>query len=79
MTYKQQSSITWRDFLDGFLNILYIIDSYDTIEHFPNDFWESLNWGYIQMEDEFIMSQPGFDPYNLRGRDSYYSYVMRKK
>jgi|688.fasta_scaffold599365_2 hypothetical protein len=79
MTYKQHSSITWRDFLDGFLNILYIIDSYDTIEHFPNDFWESLNWGYIQMEDEFIMSQPGFDPYNLRGRDSYYSYVMRKK
>jgi hypothetical protein len=79
MTYKQRSSIRWRDFLDGFLNILYIIDSYDTIEHFPNDFWESLNWGYIQMEDEFIMSQPGFDPYNLRGRDSYYSYVMRKK
>jgi hypothetical protein len=77
MRFETQSK--WEDFLDGFLNILYIIDSYDTIEHFPNDFWESLNWGYIQMEDEFIMSQPGFDPYNLRGRDSYYSYVMRKK
>jgi hypothetical protein len=25
------------------------------------------------------MSQPGFDPYNLSGRDSYYTYVMSKK
>jgi len=25
------------------------------------------------------MSQPGFDPYNLSGRDPYYTYMMRKK
>jgi len=69
----------WRDFLEGFLNIPYIIDSYDTIEHFPDDFWESINWGYIQMESEYRMSQPNFDPYNMGGRDSYYSYVMSNK
>jgi hypothetical protein len=42
-------------------------------------FWEELNMGYYQMQDEYIMSQPGFDPYNLSGRDPYYSYVMSKK
>jgi hypothetical protein len=42
-------------------------------------FFEELSIGSIQMEDEYIMSQPNFDPYNLSGRDSYYSYVMRKK
>jgi len=31
------------------------------------------------MEDEYKMAQPNFDPYNLSGRDSYYSYVMSKK
>ena len=41
-------------------------------------FWEELNIGYYQMKDEFLMSQPNFDPYNLSGRDSYYSYVMSK-
>jgi hypothetical protein len=25
------------------------------------------------------MSDPKFDPYNMGGRDSYYSYVMSKK
>ena len=42
-------------------------------------FFEELNYGYNQMHDEYLMSQPGFDPYNLSGRDSYYSYVMKKK
>jgi hypothetical protein len=42
-------------------------------------FFEELNYGWCQMEDEYIMSQPGFDPYNLSGRDPYYSYVMCKK
>jgi len=42
-------------------------------------FFEELNIGWVQMQDEYIMSQPGFDPYNLSGRDPYYSYVMRKK
>ena len=42
-------------------------------------FWEELNYGSTQMESEYRMSQAGFDPYNLRGRDVYYSYVMSKK
>ena len=42
-------------------------------------FFEELNLGWIQMQDEYIMSQPNFDPYNLSGRDPYYSYMMRKK
>jgi len=39
-------------------------------------FWEELNIGYYQMRDEFLMSQPNFDPYNLSGRDQYYSLVL---
>ena len=31
------------------------------------------------MESEYRMSDPKFDPYNMGGRDSYYSYVMSKK
>jgi hypothetical protein len=42
-------------------------------------FFEELSSGFIQMMDEWIMSQPEFDPYNLSGRDPYYSYVMKKK
>jgi hypothetical protein len=42
-------------------------------------FFEELSSGFIQMRDEWIMSQPEFDPYNLSGRDTYYSYVMKKK
>jgi hypothetical protein len=37
-------------FLDGFRNVLYILDCYETVEHFPDDFWESLSWGFMQME-----------------------------
>ena len=33
-------------------------------------FWD-LNAGWHQMEYEYRMSQPGFDPYNLMDRDSY--------
>jgi hypothetical protein len=40
------------------------------------DFWEGINIGYTQMQDEYLMSQPGFDPYNLSGRDSFYTYVF---
>ncbi len=39
----------WKLFLEGFYNIYYILDSYETAEHFPDDFWESLNWGYFEM------------------------------
>ena len=42
-------------------------------------FFEELNEGYYQMRYEYLMSQPNFDPYNLSGRDPYYSYMMRKK
>lgn len=65
-------------FLNGFRNFLYALDSYNTIENFPDDFWEDINIGWVQMREKYIMSQPGFDPYNLSGRDPYYSYVIRK-
>jgi hypothetical protein len=42
-------------------------------------FFEELSAGWYEMRDNYIMSQPGFDPYNLSGRDPYYSYVMSKK
>ena len=42
-------------------------------------FFEELNYGWCQMEDEYKMAQPNFDPYNLSGRDPYYSYVMKNK
>ena len=41
-------------------------------------FFEELSAGWIEMTDEYLMSQPDFDPYNLSGRDPYYSYVMSK-
>lgn len=47
------------------------------IDNWGNDiFWEELNLGYYQMRDDYLMNQPGFDPYNLSGRDSYYQSVM---
>jgi hypothetical protein len=42
-------------------------------------FFEELNSGWHQMQDEWAMSQPDFDPWNLSGRDPYYSYVMSQK
>jgi hypothetical protein len=53
------------------------LDYNDRIDYLS--FWEELNAGYYQMEDEYIMRQPGFDPYNLSGRDPYYTYMMRRK
>ena len=81
MTWKEYWQMTkWEWFIEGFRHIEYIIDCRVTMDHFGyDDFWESINWGYIQMESEYRMSQPNFDPYNLRGRDSYYSYVMSNK
>jgi len=35
------------------------LDSYDTIEHFPDDFWEALSYGWMQ---EYIF--PYDDPFN---------------
>lgn len=42
-------------------------------------FFEELNYGWVQIQDEYIMSQPNFDSFNLSGRDPYYSYMMKKK
>jgi hypothetical protein len=47
-------------FIDGFFNIRYILDCHQTVEHFPNDFWEALSWGWMC---EYIF--PYDDPYNL--------------
>jgi hypothetical protein len=61
-------------FIDGFINIWYCWESYRDGEWV--DFWEGINIGYTQIQDEYLMSQPGFDPYNLSGRDSFYTYVF---
>ena len=42
-------------------------------------FFEELNYGWIQMRYEYLMSDPRFDPWNMGGRDSYYTYVMSNK
>ena len=63
-------------FIDGFINIWYCWKSYRDGEWSYVDFWEGINIGYTQIQDEYLMSQPGFDPYNLSGRDSFYTYVF---
>ena len=54
-----QEPTKWELFLDGFHNFWYAWDSYDTIEHFPQDFWEALSYGWMQ---EYIF--PYDDWYN---------------
>ena len=49
----------WEWLIEGFRNIHYIFDCYDTVEHFPDDFWEALSWGWCC---EYIY--PYDDPYN---------------
>jgi Fe-S oxidoreductase len=49
----------WQWFVEGFRNIHYILDCYETVEHFPDDFWESLSWGWMCSE-----IFPYDDPYN---------------
>jgi hypothetical protein len=63
-------------FINGFINIWYCWESYRDGEWGYGDFWEGVNIGYTQIQDEYLMSQPGFDPYNLSGRDSFYTYVL---
>ena len=36
----------WELFLEGFYDFWYALESYDTIEHFPDDFWEALSSGW---------------------------------
>jgi hypothetical protein len=60
MTFKEYWKMTkWEWFREGFFNIKYILDCYDTVEHFPDDFWEALSWGFMEME-----IFPYDDPYN---------------
>ena len=67
----EESLWSWRNCIDSRLNLN------DNIDRLA--FFEELSIGSIQMEDEWVMSQPNFDPYNLSGRDPYYSYMMKKK
>jgi hypothetical protein len=62
---------------DVFMNAVYFrLTLEDNIDRLA--FFEELSAGYIEMQDEYMMNQPDFDPWNLSGRDSYYSYVMSK-
>lgn len=61
---------SWKNCIDARLNL---DDNIDRLM-----FFEELSLGYMQMTDEYIMSQPGFDPYNLSGRDPYYSEVLKR-
>ena len=70
---------TWiEDSLWSWANCIYFrfVEYNDNIDRCA--FFEELNCGWVQMQDEYIMCQPGFDPYNLSGRDPYYSYMMKK-
>ena len=60
MTWKEYWQMTkWEWFREGFFHIRYILDCYETVEHFPDDFWEALSWGWMC---EYVY--PYDDPYN---------------
>ena len=51
----------WETFLDGFRNVLYILDCYDDGDEWGyGEFWESLSIGWVE---GYIY--PYDDPYNL--------------
>lgn len=57
MRFETQSK--WQDFLDGFRNVLYILDCYDDGEQWGyQEFWQALSIGWMQ---EYIF--PYDDPY----------------
>ena len=59
MRFKEPTK--WELFLDGFHNVLYILDCYDDGDEWGYDeFWESLSIGWFR---EYIY--PYDDPYNL--------------
>jgi len=75
LNYKWEM-IRWGFYV--FSNALYFrLNLEDNIDRLA--FFEELSAGYIEMNDEYMMNQPNFDPYNLSGRDPYYSYVMSQK
>jgi hypothetical protein len=60
MRFETQSK--WEDFLDGFRNILCILDCYNDGDEWGYDeFWESLSIGWFQ---EYIY--PYDEPYHLK-------------
>jgi hypothetical protein len=60
MRFETQSK--WQNFLDGFRNVLYILDCYDDGDEWGyGEFWESLSIGWFQ---EYIY--PYDDPYYLK-------------
>lgn len=71
-SWIENSLWSWRNCID-----FRFVNYNDNIDRCA--FFEELNFGWIQMQDEYTMSQPNFDPYNLSGRDPYYSYMMKKK
>ena len=56
----EDSYWSWKNCID------FRLDLEDNIDRLA--FFEELSSGFIQMKDEWIMSQPNFDPYNLSGR-----------
>tara|TARA_R110000868_G_scaffold189769_1_gene433310 strand:- start:56 stop:280 length:225 start_codon:yes stop_codon:yes gene_type:complete len=74
MKFKERTK--WEQIVDGFENFWYCLDNYNDGDFWGYDeFWEGLSIGWLNMEDDYKM----YDPYNLSGRDSYYSYVMENK
>ena len=69
-TWLEDAWWSWKNCIDSRLNLE------DDIDRLM--FFEELSSGFMQMTDEWIMSQPGFDPYNLSGRDPYYSEVFKR-
>lgn len=69
-TWLEDAWWSWKNCIDSRLNLE------DNIDRLM--FFEELSSGFMQMTDEWIMSQPGFDPYNLSGRDPYYSEVLKR-
>lgn len=66
MTFEKPTKLD--DFLEGFdifRSALYWL----WCSKFYNEFWDEINFGWQKMQDDYIMSQPGFDPWNLRGRN----------
>jgi hypothetical protein len=62
--------------IDGFQNFWCCLEFYNDGEMSYNDFWESINIGWYDME---LYPFETKDPWNLSGRDSYYRAVMRSR
>ena len=69
--WLEDSLWSWKNCIDARLNL---DDNIDRLM-----FFEELSSGFMQMRDEYLMNQPNFDPWNLSGRDPYYSYKIRNK